>query len=128
MKSGRLSVGLLLGAVVLLTASAIAAEKTTVETRQTMTVNGTPLPAGKYKVSWEGSGPGVELKFMKGNDVVATAPAQVVNQKTKIATNAGIVIRRDSDRVALTQIRPQGKKYVLNIGGETEQTAAENTK
>jgi hypothetical protein len=90
-----------------------------------MTVNGIPLPAGKYTVTWEGSGPGVELKFLKGKNVVATVPAQVVNQKTVVA--GGIVIRNDKDTVALTQIRPEGKKYVLSIGGETVQTEAENS-
>jgi hypothetical protein len=46
------------------------------DTRKALTVNGSPLPAGKYTVTWEGRGPGVELKFLKGKNVVATVPAQ----------------------------------------------------
>ena len=50
-----------------------------------------------------------------------------MNQKT--ASAGGIVTRKDKDNdsVALTQIRPEGKKYVLSIGGEAVQTAADNS-
>lgn len=115
----------MLGAVLLVAATALAAEKETVETRETVIVNGNQLPAGKYTVTWEGSGPTVELKFHKGKNVVATAPAQVVNLKT--AASGGIVIAKENNRVALTQIRPEGKKYTLNIGSESVETAAENS-
>src|SRR5579863_7124427 len=125
MKTGKLYASLMLGAAMLVSATAFAAEKETVETQRAMTVNGSPLPAGSYTVTWEGSGPSVELKFLKGKNVVATAPAQVVNQKT--ASAGGIVTRKDNDSVALTQIRPEGKKYVLSIGGEAVQTAADNS-
>jgi hypothetical protein len=125
MKTGKLYASLMLGAAMLVSATAFAGEKETVETQRAMTVNGSPLPAGTYTVTWEGSGPSVELKFLKGKNVVATAPAQVVNQKT--ASAGGIVTRKDNDSVALTQIRPEGKKYVLSIGGEAVQTAADNS-
>lgn len=125
MKSRKLYSSLLLGAVMLVAATAFAGEKEKVETQQVMTVNGNQLPAGKYTVTWEGSGPNVELKFLQGKNVVATVPAQVVNQKT--AAVGGFVTRKDNDSVALTQIRPEGKKYVLNIGSESVQTAAENS-
>jgi hypothetical protein len=124
MKTGKLYTSLVLGAAMLVSASAFAAEKEKVETELAMTVNGSPLPAGSYTVTWEGSGPTVELKFLKGKNVVATAPAQVVNQKT--ASAGGIVTGKDNDSVALTQIRPEGKKYVLTIGGDAVQTAADN--
>ena len=104
--------------------NAFAADKQTLETDQALTVNGNRLPAGTYTVTWEGNGPSVELKFLKGKNVVATVPAQVVNQKSAVA--GGIVTRTDNNSVALTQIRPAGKKYVLSIGAESVQTAAEN--
>ena len=125
MKSRKIYSSLLLGAALLVAANAFAAEKETVETREAMTVNGTSLPAGKYTVTWEGSGPSVELAFHKGKNVVATVPAHLVNIKT--AGSAGFVINRDKGSVELTQIRPEGKKYVLTIGGESVQTAAQNT-
>jgi len=125
MKSRKIYSSLLLGAALLVAANAFAAEKETVETHEAMTVNGTSLPAGKYTVTWEGSGPSVELAFHKGKNVVATVPAHVVNMKA--AGSAGFVINRDKGSVELTQIRPEGKKYVLTIGGESVQTAAQNS-
>ena len=125
MKSRKFYSSLLLGAALLMAANAFAAEKETVETHQAMTVNGTPLPAGKYTVTWEGSGPNVELAFHKGKNVVATVPAKVVNMKT--TGPAGFVINREKGNVELTQIRPEGKKYVLTIGGESVETAAQNS-
>lgn len=125
MKSRWIYTSLLMVAAVLMSANAFAGEKEKVETQQAMTVNGNQLPAGNYTVTWEGSGPSVELKFLKGKNVVATVPAQVVNQKTAVA--GGIVTRKDNDSVVLTQIRPEGKKYVLSIGGESVQTAAANS-
>jgi hypothetical protein len=125
MKSRRLYSSFMLSAVLLVAATALAAEKETVETRQTVTVNGTQLPAGKYTVTWEGSGPTVELKFLKGKNVVATVPAQVVNLKT--TSPGGIVTSKENNQIALTQIRPEGKKYTLNIGSESVETAADNS-
>jgi len=125
MNSRRLYSSFMLSAVLLFAATALAAEKETVETRETVTVNGNQLPAGKYTVTWEGSGPTVELKFLKGKNVVATVPAQVVNQKT--SSPGGIVTAKENNVVALTQIRPEGKKYTLNIGSESVETAAENS-
>ena len=125
MKSRKLHSTLLLGAALLLAANVFAAEKETVETHQAMTVNGTPLPAGKYTVTWEGSGPSVQLVFHKGKNVVATVPAHVVNMKA--AGAAALVINRDKGSVELTQIRPEGKKYILTIGGESVETAAQNS-
>jgi hypothetical protein len=114
----------LLSAAVLMSVNAFAVDKETLETEQKMTVNGNQLPAGKYTVTWEGNGPSVELKFLKGKSVVVTVPAQVLNQKTAVA--GGIVTRTENNSVVLTQVRPAGKKYVLSIGGESVQTAAEN--
>jgi hypothetical protein len=125
MKSRKLYPSLVLGAAMLVSATAFAGEKETLETQKAMTVNGNPLAAGKYTVTWEGTGPSVELKFLKGKNVVATVPAQLVNLKT--VGNSGIVTRKDNDSVALTQIRPEGKKYVLTIGSEPVQTASETS-
>jgi hypothetical protein len=125
MKSGKLYTSLVLGAAMLVSATAFAGEKETVETQRAMMVNGSPLPAGKYTVSWEGNGPSVELKFTKGKNVVATVPAQVLSQKTVVSS--GIVTKQENGSVVLTQIRPEGKKYILSIGGDVVQAAAENS-
>ena len=126
MKSGRIFTGVLLGAVMALAATAYAAEKATVEIQKAVTVSGTQLAAGKYTVTWEGSGTNVELKIMKGKNVVATVPAQVVNLNSINLTDA-VVTRNEAGRFELTQIQPGGKKVALVLGAEAVQTAAQNS-
>ena len=109
----------------LVAATAFAGDKVTLETQRAMTVNGNQLPAGKYTVTWEGSGPNVELKFTKGKNVVATVPGQVVSLKN--AGPGSIMTRMQADSVALTRIQPDGKKFALAIGGDSVQTAAETS-
>ena len=50
---------------------------------ETVTVNGTQVPPGDYRVEWQGTGAAVEASTVKGKKVVATAPATLVNAKTK---------------------------------------------
>jgi uncharacterized protein YlzI (FlbEa/FlbD family) len=125
MKSGRLFKGLLLSAVLALAATASAGEKGALEIRDTVTVNGKQLPAGKYTVTWEGSGPNVELKFLKGKQVVASASAQEVSLNTANYRNSIVTKASDSGSPALTQVRFEGKKYALALGAESVQTAAD---
>jgi hypothetical protein len=49
---------------------------------QSVTVAGSQLAPGQYKLTWEGSGPDVTVKFAEGKNVVATAPAKLVNTST----------------------------------------------
>ena len=47
---------------------------------QPVTVAGTQLAPGEYKLTWDGSGPDVTVSFAEGKKVVATASAQLVNK------------------------------------------------
>jgi hypothetical protein len=47
----------------------------------TVTVNGTTVPAGTYRVEWDGTG-AVTAKIEKGKKVVATAPATALEKNT----------------------------------------------
>ena len=46
-----------------------------------VTLNGTAIPAGTYRVEWDGNG-NVTAKIEQGKKVVATAPATVVQSNT----------------------------------------------
>jgi hypothetical protein len=46
-------------------------------------VAGSQLAPGQYKLTWEGSGPDVTVKFAEGKTIVATAPAKLVSNPTK---------------------------------------------
>jgi hypothetical protein len=41
------------------------------------------LKAGNYKAIWDSSGPDVEVKILQGNNVVATAPAKLVDESSE---------------------------------------------
>jgi hypothetical protein len=65
--------------LVSLSLSAFAKEKN--ETHVTLSgkvqVGSTELQPGDYKLQWDGNGPDVQVKIVKGKDVVATVPAKL---------------------------------------------------
>ena len=81
-----------------------------------MTVNGTTLKPGDYKVQWEGSGPNVELSILQGKNVVAKVPAHVVDLPTPAANNAAVTRKNDSGPNSLAGVRFQGKKIRPGVG------------
>jgi len=46
-------------------------------------VNGTQVPAGEYRVEWQGTGASVQANIFQGKRVVASAPATLINGKTQ---------------------------------------------
>jgi len=62
----------------------LAAPKNSASIRftETVTINGTQVPAGNYRVQWQGTGASVEASILQGKKVLATAPATLVNGKS----------------------------------------------
>jgi hypothetical protein len=110
--------GLLLGLSVLLATGAFAASKGSLQVNAPVSVAGKQLAAGNYEVKWDGSGPNVELSILKGKNVVATVPAQIVNLDRSPEDNAAVVRTDENGSRVLAQIRFSGKKTALQIGGE----------
>jgi hypothetical protein len=54
-----------------------------VDLDQSVTIAGTQLAPGQYKLSWEGNGPNVNVSFVEGKKTVATAPAKLVSNPTR---------------------------------------------
>ena len=79
MKFATVSKSLVMALALLLASSAFAATKGSLQIGNPVTVNGTTLKPGDYKVQWEGSGPNVEVSILQGKNVVAKAPAHVVD-------------------------------------------------
>ncbi len=50
---------------------------------QTVTINGVQVPPGDYHVQWQGTGSAVEASILKGKQVLVSAPATLVNGKSK---------------------------------------------
>src|SRR5271167_144548 len=71
MKFATVSKSVVLGLALLLASSAFAATKASLQLSNPVTLNGTTLKAGDYKVQWDGDGPNVEVSFRQGKNVVA---------------------------------------------------------
>jgi len=124
MKFATVSKSVVMGLALLLASSAFAATKASLQLSNPVTVNGTQLKPGDYKVQWEGTGPDVELSIMQGKNVVAKAPAHVVELKTPSAQDAAVTLKNASGPNSLTGIRFQGKKFALELSEASNGTQA----
>ena len=110
-----------LAAVLLLlfAVSALAADKgnkTTVTVLDPVMLNGKMLAPGDYTVTWEGSGSDVQVSFLRGKKVVATASAKVESRDVAYGSTA-YVTKKDGSGLDLVEIRPEGKKQALALSG-----------
>jgi len=119
MKFTRTMQALAVVVLLLFAGSVLAADKgnqTRVTVLDPVMVNGKTLAPGEYKVTWEGSGSDVQVTFLQGKKVVATASAKV--QPRDVAyDNTALVTRRDGNGLNLIEIRPQGRKEALALSG-----------
>ena len=120
MKFATVSKSVVLGVALLLTSSAFAATKASLQLSNPVTVNGTMLKAGDYKVQWEGDGPNVEVSFTQGKNVVAKAQAHVVELQTPAANDAAVTLKNDKGSNSLAGLRFQGKKIALELSASSE--------
>ena len=120
MKIANISKGLLLGLALLLATSTLAAtNKGSMQLQDPVTVSGKQLRAGDYSVKWDGSGPNVELSILKGNKVVATTPARLIDLNEKSNRDAAVVQNNGDGSKSLAEIHFSGKKYALTIGSDS---------
>jgi len=103
----------------LLTGAAFAGTVTkTLTFENPVTVNGTTLQPGDYKVSYDDSTPNTQLTFKKGKKDVATAPAQVKQVNTKSSTTS-VVYNTQGTTQSIQEIQFGGstQALVLQEGG-----------
>jgi hypothetical protein len=124
MKMSRLSLAVL-GAAFLFSTSAFAQSenKGKLSVPETITVEGKQLPPGDYKVEWNGTGPNVEVKILKGKETVATAPARVVQAQTKAPLDSHVVTKQQDGSLVLSSIYFGGKTLGLEIVQNSAQGA-----
>ena len=127
MKFATVSKSLLMGLALLLASSAFAATKASLQLSNPVTVNGTRLKPGDYKVQWEGTGPNVELSIMQGKNVIAKASAHVVDLDKPSPQDAAVTRKNDSGPSSLTGIRFQGKKFALELTAASDSMQAEGS-
>lgn len=115
MKFATVSKSLVLGLALVLASSAFASEKGKLEILNPVTVNGTTLKAGDYKLEWTGTG-NVELSILRGKNVLAKVPARVVDLNAPSTADAVVVAKGNNGAKTLTGVRFEGKKYALELG------------
>jgi hypothetical protein len=121
MKLSKLSL-VLFGSALLFSSAAIAGDsnKGSLQLYEKINVEGKALNPGHYTVTWEGSGPNVQVTVLQGKQTVASFPAHVTEQATKNTEDAyGSAPDADGGRM-LTAIYPNGKRFSIEI----EQAAA----
>jgi len=111
--------GLLFGLSVLLATGAFAADKGSLELNSPASIGGKQLAAGDYRLTWQGDGPTVQLSVLKGNKVVVTTRARVVNVDHPSERNESVVTQDGNGSRSLAEIRLSGRKYVLAIDEDT---------
>jgi hypothetical protein len=116
MKFSKISNGLLLGMTLVLATGASAATKGSLKLEAPVSVNGMQLAKGEYKVTWEGTGPNVELTIIQSNKIVATVQARLVDLNRPGKDNGYETQMEEDASTSLTFIRFSGKKYELAIG------------
>jgi len=102
------------------------ANKATLKLSQPTTVEGKTLQPGDYKVTWEGSGPTVQVTIQQGKESVATFQAHVSEQGARNTGDAYGSSSEPDGSHALTAIYPGGKRIALelNQGQQSNATAA----
>jgi hypothetical protein len=116
---------IVLGVAVLLASTAFAANKGTMQVRESVEVNGQQLPAGVYQLRWDGTGSAVEVRFMQGKKEVAKTTAKLVSLD-QASDYDSAVIDRASGKAAVSQVRFAGKKYSLAIGATDKAQVVED--
>jgi hypothetical protein len=121
--SKNISKSLLFGASLLLASAAFAGEKASVKVFETVKVSGKILSAGVYNLSWAGTGSNVQVSIQKGNETVATIPAQLEASDSAPAST-GYSTRKEGDgSTSITTFFFAGKKYSLNFDQQAAATS-----
>jgi hypothetical protein len=121
MKLSKLSLAFF-GSALLLSSAAFAGDsnKASIQLYEKVSVEGKALNPGKYTITWDGSGPNVQVTVLQGKQTVATFAARVTEQTTRNTEDAyGSAADTNGSRT-LTAIYPNGKRFSL----ELDQTAA----
>jgi hypothetical protein len=122
--ASRSTKNIFLAAALLVATSGFAADRASLNLLDPTTVGGKQLPAGSYKLQWEGTGDQVELKISQGKNVVVTTPAHVVTLERPVPSNAVATARNTDGSTSLTRINFAGKKYALEITGASGVSSA----
>ena len=116
MKLSKLSLAFF-GSALLLSSAALAGDsnKGSLQLYEKLNVEGKALNPGHYTITWDGSGPNVQVTVSQGKQTIATFPAHLTEQATRNTEDAyGSAADTDGSR-SLTAIYPNGKRFSLEL-------------
>jgi hypothetical protein len=98
--------------------SLFAADTTTrsVTIGDPVTVGTTHLKPGHYKVEWQGTGPAVQVNFVRNGKTVATAPAKLQTNDSQIKQDDIVMDRTSAQHQKLKEIDFSHQKEALMFG------------
>ena len=116
--NAKISRILLPALALLLGTSAFAANKRnkgSLELDKPATVAGQQLAPGEYKLTWDGTGPNVDLMILSYGKLVATVPAHLIELSRPERSNGYEAHTNDDGSQVLKSIEFGGKKYELSF-------------
>lgn len=119
---------LFFGMALMLATTAFAAEKGSMKLIQPAVVGGVQLAPGDYNLSWEGTGPNVQLKVTKDGKSVATVPAHAIELKETPAANGTNTKLNAEGKPAVSEVFFRGKTHALEIAPDAQGQAIAATK
>ena len=125
----QFSTMMVVAALLVLATSAFAggsAHKGSVTFGDSVQINGKQVPAGDYTVIWDGDGPNVNLRILRGRQEMAAAPATVKNLESKSTQTAAETRKNESGSSELTAIRFSGQNVELQLNSTGAQSEAKN--
>ena len=116
MKMSRISI-LLFGSALLFSSATLAGEtnKGKLHLADKIVVDGKPIQPGNYGVEWDGSGSAVQVKLLRGKQIVATLPAHLTEQADQNPQDGYSIATEPDGSRELTAIYPSGKRVALEF-------------
>ena len=91
---------------VLCSVPALARDKNqhSVEIPDAVQVGGTQLQPGNYKVEWQGTGPEIQVEFVRDGETVATVPGTLKTNDAQVTQDEIVTDTTSANTKALTEI------------------------
>ncbi|MGA8540904.1 MAG: hypothetical protein WB566_15480 [Terriglobales bacterium] len=98
--------------------AALARDKNehSVDVSDRVQVGSTQLNPGKYKVEWQGTGPQVEVTFLRNGETVATVPGTLKMNDNQVTMDAVVIGTANSNVKTLQEIDFGHQKEALVFG------------
>ena len=113
----------MLGLALLSTSSAFAGTKANLSINNPVTVNGTTLKPGDYKLEWNGTAGTWNSASFKARMCLPKS-AHVVDLNSPSANDAAVVNNGDNGTKTLAGVRFEGKKFALELGDSSDSMQA----